>query len=114
MIFRVQPLVVCPVYAYGKVKGLRLKDKVWIAAVLIVFPKDRAKSTSGTDLVAAMPGVPYRFFLSSHHVTSLGQANGGFQSSPVFFLEFPDLVCEEAFKLIVIFLSRQVIFPDNP
>ena len=68
MIFRLQPVVMRPVHPSGKVKGLCLEDKVWIAAVLIVFLKNRAKSTSGTDLVAAVPGVPYIDLLITHHV----------------------------------------------
>ena len=68
MILRVQPVVVCPVHAQGKVKGLRLEDKVRVAAVLIVFLKDRAVPASGTDPVAAVPGVPYIDLLITHHV----------------------------------------------
>ena len=68
MIFRVQPIVLCPVHAQGKVKGLCLEDKLRVAAVLKVFLKDRAESASGTDPVATVPRVPYIDLLITHHV----------------------------------------------
>lgn len=68
MVFWIQPVVMRPVHAHGKVKGFCLKDKVGIAAVLIVFLKDRAESASGTDPVATVPRVPYIDLLITHHV----------------------------------------------
>lgn len=66
MIFRVQPIVVCPVHTQGKVKGLCLEDKLRVAAVLKVFLKDRAVPAAGPELVTAMPWVPHIGLLIAH------------------------------------------------